>query len=399
LVPDRIVKKILGLIIIMICIGHRSVSAYDLEYRPSLSVDITWDDNIEDEPADTKEDYYFGATPRIVINGKGERSTIRLDGRVSGRVYSKFEEFNEISSYRLNGNLNYDPSKSFQFILPVAFLFSPTAETAREDIIVGDEEAGVPATVEIVRRADRYHFFAGPSFRYKFTERVSSTLGGTYRTTQYSEDIAGVTDSVAYSARGGLNYALTRKTTGGINVSYTENDFEKENDSRVYTSTLSITHLYSRAFTLRASGGVSYISVETEDNTLDFVGSVEGRLRLKRANYIVNLRRAVEDSTFGNTITRDSARGTFSIPLSRRTDFFLDGNVSRNVSSNGNEDLLVKRVAMRFEYLPLKHLSLFIRGSYEDQDERAFAGQDVRINRVSAGFTLWADIQPGSINE
>jgi hypothetical protein len=399
LVPDRILKKILGLIIIMICIGHRSVSAYDLEYRPSLSVEVTWSDNIEDVPTGEKEDYYFEATPRIVLDGKGEKSNFRLDGRVSGVAYSKFEEFNEISFYRLRGNLNYDPSKIIGFSLPVDFRFSPTAETAREEFATGGEEGGVPTTAEIVRRTDRYRFFAGPSFRYTFTERVSSTLGGTYRTTQYSEDIAGVTDSVSYSARGGLNYKLTRKTIGGISVNYTENDFEREDDSRVYSSSLSITHLYSRNFTLRAIGGISYISVETEDDDFDFTGSVEGRLRLKRASYFVNVSRGVFASTFGNTITRDSARGSFSVPLSRRMNFLLEGGVSRSKSADGDENLLVKRVAARIQYQPLKHLTLFIRGSHEDQDERAVAGQDIRINKVSAGFTLWANIQPGSINE
>lgn len=399
MVPDRILKKTLGLIIIMICIGHRSVSAFDLEYRPSLSVGITWSDNIEDESTNPKEDFYFAATPRIQIDGRGERTTFGLDGRVSGRVYNEFEEFNEISFYRLSGNLNYDPSKSMQFTLPVDFLYSPTAESARETILTGGGEGGVPTEVAIVRRADRYRFFAGPFFRYSFTERVSSTFSGTYSTTQYSEDIAGVTDSVSYSAGGGLNYKLTRKTIGGISVTYTDNDFETENDSRVYSSSLSITHLYGRNFTLRASGGVSYISVETQNNDFDFVGSIDGRLRLKRASYFVNVRRGVFASTFGNTITQDRAIGTFSVPLSRRMNFFLDGGVSRSKSTEGDENLLVKRVAARIEYQPLKHLTLFIRGSHEDQDERAVAGQDIRINMVSAGFTLWANIQPGSINE
>jgi hypothetical protein len=390
LLPDRILKKTLGLIIIVICIGHRSVSAYDLEYRPSLSVGITWDDNIEDEATNPKEDFYFGATPRIVIDGKGERSTFRLDGRVSGVVYSKFEEFNEISSYRLAGNLNYDPSKSFRFSLPVFFIFTPRAETETETeiISVGDQDGAVPATVEIVRRVDRYRLFTRPFFRYVFTERLSSSMYGGYRTTQYSEDIAGVTDAITYSAGGGLFYAMTRKTTYGINVSYDENDFEKEDDSRVYSSFVSITHLYSRNFTLRATGGFSYISIETADSTFGFIGSVEGRLRLKRAQYFVNVSRRVRESTFGNTITLDSVRGTFSVPLSRRLNFLLDGGVSRSKDSDGDENLLIKRVAARIQYQPLRHLTLFIRGSHEDQDERAVAGQDLRINQVSAGFTL-----------
>ncbi len=384
----------------MICIGHRTVSAFDLEYRPSFTADITWDDNIEDEPADTqKEDFYFGASPRIVIDGRGEKSAFRLDGRVSGRVYSKFEEFNEISSYRLNANLNYDPTKTLHFRFPVYFLFTPTAETETETLEIDVGEEGVPTTVAIVRRADRYRISTAPSIRYTFTERVSSTIYGRYSTTQYSEDIAGVDDRFTYAIGGGLNYRKTRKTTYGIDVSYTKNDFETDEDSKVYSGILSITHLYNRNITLGATGGVSYISIETEDSTFDFVGSVSGNFKLKRARYSANISRTVRGSTFGNTITRDSVGGSFSIPLTRRTGFLLNGGVSRSRSADGDEDLLIKRVVARIDYQPLKHLTLFVRGTHEDQDERATAGEDLRINTVSAGFTLWANIQPGSINE
>jgi hypothetical protein len=192
---------------------------------------------------------------------------------------------------------------------------------------------------------------------------------------------------------------LTRKTTGGINVSYENNDFEVENDSNIYTSYLSVMHRYNRNLTLSASAGVSYISIDTQDNSVDFIGSVDSRLRYKRARYSINVRRAVRGSSFGNTVTRDRVRGTFSIPLSRKTKFFLDGRLSRSESSDGDEDRIVKRVSFQMDYLPLKHFSLFISGSHEDQDERAVAGEDVRINRVTAGFTLWANIEGISINE
>lgn len=392
-------KKILPLIIIMICIGQRSVFAYDLDYSPSLSLEITWTDNIEDEPIDTKKDYFFAATPRIVVNGKGERSTINLDGRVSGVVYTKFEEFNEISDYRLDSNFNYDPSKTVRFRLPASFIFSPSAESETDISVISGEEGVDLATEEIVRRADQYRFFAGPNIRYRFTERFFFMLTGRFQTTQYTEDIGGLTDSVTYSADTGLNYKLTRKTTGSINVSYSNNDFEVGNDSNIYASYLSVRHQYNKNLRLSASAGVSYISIDTLDSSFDYIGSVDGRLELKRALYRVNFDREVQTTSFGNTVTRDRVRGSFSIPLSRRTAFICEGRLSRSESSDGDEDRILKSVSFQIDYTPLKHLSFFISGSHEDQDERAVAGEDLRINRVTAGFTLWASFVGSSVNE
>ncbi|NIS74825.1 MAG: hypothetical protein GTO08_06010 [Deltaproteobacteria bacterium] len=76
MVPDTIVKKTLSLIIIMICIGHRTVSAYDLEYRPSFTADITWDDNIEDEPADTQKRTFISGCRHGSSSMAGERNRL-----------------------------------------------------------------------------------------------------------------------------------------------------------------------------------------------------------------------------------------------------------------------------------------------------------------------------------
>ncbi len=371
------------------CIGISEIYAYDWIYRPSLRVSITWDDNIEDEPIDQKEDFFLTINPRMGMTGRGERSTLTLDGSVAGEVYREFEEFNEISSVTFNGNLDYNPSAVTRFRLPATFIFTPSAETARETITVGGED-GVPATAQITRRADRYIIIVGPSTRYTFSERLSSTIFGRYRTTQYTEDLADLEDYVVYTLGGSMNYALTRKTTGGINASYETFDFERENDSDVYSSSLSLRYLYNRNVTLSASGGASYISTENQDSELEMVGSARCSLNFERTRYFLSVQRSVDASDFGNTVTRDSARGGLDADLSRRLEMSLNGRISRYESSDGTEDLIIKSISVQLDYKPLEHLTLYLRGSHEDQDERAVAGEDLRINRVSAGFILSA---------
>lgn len=376
------------MIIAIMCLGNSQIFAYDWIYRPSLGVSVTWDDNIEDEPTDQIEDFYLTINPRMGMTGRGERSTLTLDGSVSGDVYRKFEEFNEISNVTFDSEFDYNPSKVTNFNLPVTFVFTPSAETGTDTVSV-DVEGGSPETVQITRRADRYRVFVGPSVRYTFSGRLSSRIRGRFRTTQYTQDVEDLQDTVAYLLAGNIEYAITRKTFGGLNVSYQTFDFEVDDDSDVYSTSLFLRYLYNRNVTLYTSGGISYISAENQDSEFAYIGSAACRLIFERTRYILDIRRSVDASDFGNTVTRDRARGRLIASLSKRLEMSLDGIISRNESSDGSEDLIIKRIALQMDYRPLEHLSLFIRGSHEDQDERAVAGEDLRINRVTTGFILW----------
>ncbi len=388
--PDKILKKIIAIIVAIMCIGITEIYAYDWIYRPSLRVNITWDDNIEDEPTDQKEDFFLGVTPRLILEGKGVRSSLTLDGSVTGEVYRDFEEFNDLNDYRLRARYRFDPSEvMFINVLSRFFFTTSASERVFRETIEGEEGAPTETAV-ITRRADRYRFNFDPSVTYSFSERFSTKLSGEFRTTQYTEDIPGISESTTYSLAGEMDYDFTRRTLGGIGVNYDDTDYEEGNDSKTYTTFLKVLHQFTRNITMSAAGGISYLTQDEEDNRLYYIGSAQIRLTFEKSVYRIGYNRLVQEGEFGDTTTTDRFNASATFPLTRRLDLGIAGAIYKNKSSDGDTDTLTKRIGFDFEYKPLNNLSLFISGSHEDQDERAVAGEDVRANTVSAGFVLYA---------
>jgi hypothetical protein len=353
-----------------------------------LGSDIRWSDNIEGEETGAKSDFYFTPSLYMELEGTSKESSLSTSGSFRGEVYTRHDELNDFSVPGLNSTYRTKISENLSVSLSARFSYEPNSSGSSDSIIVIEGEGGIPVTTSITGRTDTYSYGGNGNIDFKFTERVYTSLEGSYSTTQYTQDTGGLSDEKTYSGGVSLFRQMTQKLTMGLSSSYSNTDFDSGTDTDVISGTASADYAFTPTTSVSFSGGLSSTDTGNQSRNTDLIGSAGLRTSISRTSIVVDLSRSVsgEGSSFGRTTQRDNGRVALVSPFLRRGRYSLVGSISHNVSPDDEEDNVVVSATLEASYPVFKYVSIIFSARTSHQDARGTLGDNVDINEVGIGF-------------
>ena len=306
------------LIGIILLTPHHLFAKYKTEFIPSISINETYDDNIDLDSTNEKSDWITSISPRIALNIFSQKNNFSLNYFPSIVRYKNEDNNNTVrhtGSFRFNEEL----LKNLQFNLSDTYIMSEDPLETTEGVV------GIRGTRNTYQRnnwASSINYIFGPSnsfllgyshswlenddvtlddgkifdpyskLLYWFNQKHGMELSVGYTDAEFSRDDNGIPDDDYSGGRSGLRYLYKGNphTTFSIGYDYTYRNFTGLNNEEDY-----MVHEASLGFEKQISEDLSYnIS----------------------AGYFVQDREYSEDGNgviFDSSLTKKMNRGSFSI--------------------------------------------------------------------------------------
>ncbi len=366
--------------------------ALDYRLNTSAGTDVRWSDNIEGESTGKKSDFYFTPFISFELEGRGRVSSLSTSGSFRGEFYTRHDELNDFSVPfpGINGTYRTKITEKIDLSLSAHGSYEPNSTESSETLVINEGGAGVPVTTTITGRTDRYAYGGSGAINYRFTPRLSTTIDGSYSTTQYTRDIGDLSDERSYSVGASLSRQMTHKLSLGFSSLFSKTDFDEGNDSEVIRGEITADYSYTPLTSFYLRGGASSSDAKNEERETNLTGSAGFRTSVNRTSIVVDLSRSVSGrgSSFGRITRRDNGRVALSSPLFRRGRYTLTGNVTHNVSRDDQEDNVIIGATLHGSYPVLKYVSITFSGRTSHQDARGILGDNIDINEVAVGFVI-----------
>lgn len=314
----------LFIMIILIQSNLTSNSAFGMTtLKPSVSISERYQSNVEASSTDetVSEDYETSISPRFSLMNEWESLSLTADYTLNSRFYSKDADRN-YAGHAFSMGMEEQLTRKTSLSISDSYLYT------KDSLEALDSQMEVGRDTIITNSASL-------SLSYMFTERVSSTVGISQRTSLYanSQLFDDRSDSFSLSLSDRLSQFLTLNLTYGYTV-FTYEDGDSVNDRESHNLSLGITRTLARSLFFTFNVGANYIPEMKSDYdwTADAGISKSWQVTSLSLHYS-------RDVTNGGglvkeVIINDKASLGLSFTLDKRTTLSLSGNYSRNKSKD-----------------------------------------------------------------
>ncbi|MEW6067971.1 MAG: hypothetical protein AB1610_06745 [Nitrospirota bacterium] len=276
------------------------------------------------------------------------------------------------TSHRFTANGSFTLSEKLTLTLTDTYLKTSEIEDIRE----------IPDIGPITQRYDMTMHSVSGNISYRFTGRLTYTLGASYSET-YSED-EDFDEVTTYSGNTGFTYRYSERTTLSINAVYSRTDYSTSSDATGQNYSLGITYILSPTLTAALTGGVAVTEIEdTDETSTDFSGGVDITKTFERGSATLSYRQTVIPSIETGTPVRSQTVRLYLIrPLLERWIASVSGSYSNFKSINADD---IDRDEIRFDtnltYNFRQWASLVLSYSYVDSNDKT-SDEDDYYNHI-----------------
>lgn len=208
----KVYPTLSALIVTSLALFPAAVTAQSqIEFTPSLSINETYDDNINLDSSNKESDYITSISPHFNLNVQSQNSSLMFSYAPS---FVRYKEKSENDTIRHSGNINFDRELGQYLKLNISDTFIKSEEPIEETEDIQTE------------RKDRNPYWrnnGNASLRYTFGPENSLSLG--YGQSRLENDDVTIDDSLIHNANSALTYWFNEKHGFETNVSYVSADF------------------------------------------------------------------------------------------------------------------------------------------------------------------------------
>lgn len=362
-----------------------AASAAEILLTPSVGVRTTWDDSTLGQG---EADAELAISPAVKLLWRDELTQAVLNARLDAYQYLEQSDF-----ARENAQLSLDVDRSVSERLAVRL----DSRWVR-DHTVEDEFTESGLTTE---KLARNSFTASPGLTFRLTERddLSLDLSGTLVRDEQSGstnyDVLGLTAAWSHLLDDGRWRLLAQ--AGGQQYAFDRAD--GQTDQHVWTVQSGLGWKASELLEFQALAGVSLITSDVTfdqpvpgggtDEQVIFSGALSGTWTDQIWRLTLGADRAESPSTYGELITRDRLRFTFSRNWSERLNLGLAGAyyLSRTSGLVRDQDTRTWTLGPTVRWKATEDATVDAGYSFVHEDDRE-TGQSTDRNRVYLGVTV-----------
>lgn len=255
-------KKCVVAVLIFLLFTVKTYAASEYTIAPSLSLSEEYNDNLFLTRSERISDFISYVSPAIDFSAKSMNNDLSLSYSPIFTFYSSHNELNE-TAHRFVANGAFTLSERLSSTLVGSYVKSSEPSDIRAIPDIG------PVTV----RAEWKYLTIGTGASYKLSDKLSYSLSLSY----FSADTnASELNKVkTYSGNMGLTYRSNEKTTLSANALYTKYDNRLSSDATGQNYSLGVTQIISRTVTVEASAGAIITRIQARGKSdIDFGGGI-----------------------------------------------------------------------------------------------------------------------------
>lgn len=355
------------------------VQGYSYELAPTLSIGLSgsYNDNIYLTNTDRKSDFITSITPGLDLSLKSSRTEIVLGYHPGFNYYASHSDKNNVS-HAANAGAILKLSERLTVSVKDTYVKSEQNQDIRT-VYAGSLSQNIKREVNTL----------SGDIAYKISDRLTSTLNGSYSDIQTNGSSSSTGDLKSYYGGLSLSYMLSQRTTLSANYKHSIFDYKSNSDTTSDDYTAGIMYKLSETMTLSANGGVSRIKQDDSGRTsTGFTGGASLTKRFERSDIILAYSRGLSPNIDNDDTTKTE---TFSLKYNRRMTELLTAGLnafyaihkSAVASSTDTREL---GAGASFTYKLSRDISLLLSYNYIKHDDKISSSQDYRNHIAMLGI-------------
>lgn len=361
---------------------------------PRLSVEETYDDNVDRVADNRREDYITRVGAGLDLSFTDIRFGASLGYGISSEFFAKGTEEDGRLGHDASASLSFQATRRLTLTAGDGLRISHTTETAAEQAVPGAVDPSVPPPPEATppgtvpsRRTRQISNTATVGARYRYDR--FTTLGATYGYQVQRYDAPDLVDTESHTAGLSANRQVSRRDTVGVSysVKFPDTEDEGRDVEQIHDARLTWAHDFTADVSARVGVGATW--TDEGDVEVGPVGdaSVEkrvGRTRF-RAAYASEYRVDTETGAFSRADTV-SVGAAQEVSAATSISAGLAGGRSEPLDGDEGETLTWSATA-GVRTMLARWLAASVGYTFERND--APPGSDsFRSNRVTLGLTV-----------
>jgi hypothetical protein len=366
----------------MLLVSSQQLWAKDVTITPTIELGTVYDDNIDFDSKDEKDDFAGNVIPRLTVDYETELLQVSLIGEIDILKYfnqTNYDRTNQL--YGIDGQYRMFP----RWTLKGDFRF-------RKDESVDSQ---LEETGQVFEREKVKTYDAVSGLMYDLTELSDIGVEVDYRRRDFSSrdstDFHRYTFSLPYTKR----FASQRDTLSLV-PAYTLFDSDDEEDATDYRLALEWEHLISETLTFGMEVGGRYTEIENQNNKNDdkfgYLGKISLNKKGETFNGLIGVSRDLRANSNGDIVEVNRFFLRADKRFLERFGFRLYGAVYRtdtesNVAVNDKTRFIEANPSIYF--LITENHSINLSYYYQNQKEFDEPGNPESVrNRVWLGLEL-----------
>ena len=235
---------------------------------PSLGLSEQYNDNLLLTERNKKDDFITSISPGLELSDRTERLDLNLSGHVSGLVYARNEELNDIDYdgrgrllYSINPNLKFSAGGGLWKISSPGEVLEPTGL--------------------VTRATQNYKYYFGSDLEYTITEKTKTSLSYSYERYDYEYgNVLDILDTTteAHGASIGFIHDLSQyfsNTAGRMNLGYSYYQY-RDRTVDYYYGTIGMSRALNEKWAILLDLGPSYTRSELK---VEGLASIPGGIK------------------------------------------------------------------------------------------------------------------------
>lgn len=372
-----------GLAILLVLISLTQVLwAQDVTLTTSLRLSTVYDDNLDFDQKDEKDDFGANAAPGLTLGYASELLQFNLTGEVDFLKYLNETDFDRTNQfYGLNGQ--YQMSARWSFTGNFSYRRDETIDSVLEETGQSFER----------NRVTTYGGRSGLFFQ--FTELSDVGLEADYRKRDFGSDQDTDYDRYTISLPYTKRFANQRDAVSLV-PSYSDFDSDDSEQAKDYRFEIKWEREIDETLTSNIDSGVRYTNIDQEDGSSDYswgyIGKVGLRKKTETFTGTIEASRDIRINTDAEVVEVNSLLLRANKLLSERFWFnFIGSAYYTDTESNqaDNNKTIYFVLNPSLSYLLTENHSLELNYQYQNKKELDEPGNPVsQRNRVWLGFVL-----------
>ncbi len=369
-------------IMLVVLYSSQHLFAKDVTISPSIELKTVYDDNLDFEPNDEKDDFGANAIPRLTLDYASELLQFALSGEVDVIKYFSETDFDRTNQlYGIDGEYRMSPRWKF------AGNFEYTRDETTDSVL---QETG-----QAFERRRVTTYDSGGGLYYQLTELSDIGFTTDYRRRNYSsrfdDDFKRYTFSLPYTKR----FANQRDTVSLV-PGYTTFDSDNSEDAKDYRFEIKWNRQINETLTSTVNAGGRYTDIDQEDGSSDtnwgYIGTLGLRKRTETFSGQIEASRDIRANSDAEIVEVNRLILSADKRLSERFGFrfYGAGYYTDTESTNAkDEKTTFFELTPSLYYLLTENHFLELKYEYQNKKELDRQGNPVtQRNRIWFGLVL-----------